>query len=95
MGSTRKAFTAEYKANAVSLVLDDDRTVADVARGIGVCAQTLGNWVKKERQAHPRPEALAASERQELKQLREENTRLRMELEFAKKAAAWFARSQR
>jgi hypothetical protein len=34
MGSTRKSFTPEYRANAVSLVIDDHRTITDVARGI-------------------------------------------------------------
>jgi transposase len=37
-------------------------------------------------------EPLGAGERAELKELREEVRRLRMEREFLKKAAAWFAR---
>ena len=40
MGSTRRHFTAEYKANAVALVLDDGRSIAEAARNIGVLEKT-------------------------------------------------------
>ncbi|MEI2779438.1 MAG: transposase [Tetrasphaera sp.] len=41
MGDTRRAFTAEYKSQAVGFVLDDDRTIAEVARNIGCHEYTL------------------------------------------------------
>jgi transposase len=94
MGDTRKSFTAEYKANAVALVVEDGRTIADVARGIGICAQTLGNWVAKDKAGQPRSEDLKESEREELERLRKEVADLRMKLEFSKKVAAWFAKGQ-
>jgi transposase len=95
MGSTRKSFTEEYKRNAVSLVLEEHRTVADVARGIGVCAQTLGRWVQNAKQEQPPAGELTKSEREELEALRQEVQQLRMEVEFSKKVAARFAKSQR
>ena len=49
MGSTRRSFTEEYKEQAVAFVLDGNRSVADVARNIGVHEMTLGKWVKKVR----------------------------------------------
>jgi len=33
---TRRSFSKEFKADAVALVLDEDRTIADVARSLGV-----------------------------------------------------------
>jgi transposase len=42
MGSTRRRFTEEYKAQAVAFVIDDHRPIAEVARNIGVHAMTLG-----------------------------------------------------
>jgi len=96
MGSTRRRFTDEYKARAVELVIDDGRTIADVARSIGVHEMTLGKWVKKARDGDEGPErVLSEDERAELERLREENKRLRMEAEFAKKVATWFAKDQR
>ena len=36
MGSTRRHFTEEYKAQAVEFVIEDHRPIAEVARNIGV-----------------------------------------------------------
>lgn len=95
MGSTRRRFTDEYKASAVDFVLNDGRSVAEVARSIGVHEMTLGKWVKKARDERGEPDRpLTSDERAELERLREENRRLKMEAEFAKKVAAWFAKDQ-
>jgi transposase len=60
--------------------------------------QTLGRWVQKARQEQEDrdgPKGLSRSEREELERLRREVADLKMQLEFAKKAAAWFAKGQR
>ncbi|GAA1491649.1 transposase [Brachybacterium sacelli] len=96
MGSTRRRFTDEYKQEAVSFVIDGDRSIAEVARNIGVHEMTLGKWVKKAReQGVDRQQPLTVDEREELERLREENAQLRMQAEFAKKVATWFANDQR
>ena len=97
MGSTCRSFTAEYKAAAVDLVLDGGRTIADVARSIGVHEMTLGKWVKKVREDDRPPggSPLGEDEHAELERLRAELPKLRMELEFAKKVATWFAKDPR
>jgi transposase len=41
---SRRSFTDEFKRDAVALVLDEGRTVIDVARSLGVGEGTLGNW---------------------------------------------------
>jgi transposase len=87
MGSTRRAFTDEYKASAVELVVNDGRTIAEAARGIGVHEMTLGKWVKKARDAgevydHP----LNEDKRAELERLRAEIKQLRMEVDFSRYA---------
>ena len=96
MGTTRRSFTAEYKASAVSLVLEDGHSIAETARNIGVHEMTLGKWVKKARESGERPEKpLTQTERAELVRLREEVKHARMEAEFAKKVATWFAKDPR
>ncbi|WP_367115140.1 transposase [Actinophytocola sp.] len=45
--ATRRRFTQEYKDQAVCLVLDSGRSIAEVARSIGVHEMALGRWVKK------------------------------------------------
>jgi transposase len=39
----RRSFTKEFKADAVSLVLDEERSNADVARSLGIGETNLGN----------------------------------------------------
>ena len=97
MGSQqqRRKFTPEFKDEAVRLVNESGRTVAEVARDIGVHEGTLGNWVNLWRSNHAGEEPpLGISERAELAQLRRDNQTLRMEREFLKKAAAFFATEQ-
>jgi len=45
MREKRRKFTPEFKAEAVRLVIDTSRPIAEVAREIGVHEGTLGNWV--------------------------------------------------
>ena len=93
--ATRRRFTQEYKDQAVSLVLDSDRTVAEVANSIGVHEMTLGRWVRNAKDSgRPGEEDLSETERAELERLRKENAALRMERDFAKKVASWFAKEQ-
>ena len=84
----RRKFTPEFRDEAVRLVLDTGRPVAEVGRDIGVVEGTLGNWVNLWRTPHAGEEpALNVGERVELAQLRRDNQTLRMEREFLKKAA--------
>ena len=65
MGSTRRKFTQEYKAEAVELVINSGRPVAEVARNLGINEGTLGNWLnhaKKDGSITEKP--LSVSERE-------------------------------
>jgi transposase len=93
MGQARKKYTQEYKDEAVELVVSSGRPVAEIARDLGINEATLGNWVNKAKQAGKvEDKPLDTDERARLKELEEEVRRLRMERDFLKKAAAWFAR---
>ncbi len=93
MGKYRK-FSAEYREEAVRMVLDSSRPIAVVARDLGINEGTLGNWVSKYRVEHPVSEEITIDERARLKELERENRELRMERDFLKKAAAFFAKEQ-
>ncbi len=93
MGRYRK-FTPEYRDEAVKLVIENGRPIADVARELGLNEGTLGNWVNKYRGEHPVSEELNLPERARLRELERENRDLRLQAEFLKKAAAFFAREQ-
>jgi transposase len=95
MGSTRRTYTAEYKEQAVKLVSESGNSVASVAKNIGVHEMTLRKWVKQAREEGPeKNRPLDINERAELERLRKEVVQARMERDFAKKVAAWFAKDQ-
>jgi transposase-like protein len=92
MGQARKKYTQDYKDDAVELVVSSGRPIAEIARDLGINEGTLGNWVqtaKKSGKIKEKP--LSMDERAELEAAREEIRRLKMERDFLKKAAAWFA----
>ena len=47
MPERRRKFTSEFKDEAVKMVLDGSRAIAEVAREIHINEGTLGNWVKQ------------------------------------------------
>nr|WP_241251423.1 transposase [Candidatus Protofrankia californiensis] len=86
MGSSRRKFTQEYKTEAVRLVLDSGRSVADVAKSLGINETTLGNWVKKAKEdSASGDEPLSVSERAELDELRKKYAQSQMDVAFLKK----------
>jgi transposase-like protein len=92
MVMTRKAFSPEYREEAVKMVLESSRPIAQVARELGLNEGTLGNWVNAYRRAHAGEEPpLTITERARLRELEKENRELKMEKEFLGKAAAFFA----
>ena len=92
----RRRYSPECKAEAVKLVIETSRPIALVARELGIVEQTLGNWVKAYRHEHAGDEPeLSVSERAKLRELERENREIRIENEFLKKAAAYFARDPR
>ncbi len=63
---TRRSFTPEFKADAVAMVIDEGRTIADVARSLGIGETNLGNWVRQARVDRGERDGLTTSEREEL-----------------------------
>ena len=92
-GSSRR-YSPQFKAEAVQMVVMTGKSISEVARGLGVSPQGLGKWVAKYRLDHPDPDrGLAPVDAARLKALEDENRDLKMENEFLKKAAAFFART--
>ena len=91
MAKYRK-FTPEYRQETVRLVLESGRPIAEIARELGINEGTLGNWVNTHRREHPASEELKLPERARLRELERENRELRLQAEFLKKAAAFFAK---
>ena len=90
----RRRFTDEFKASAVRLVIEEGKTVREVARDLDLVQSALGNWVRQARvdRGSGPSTVMTSSEKEELARLRAENRTLRMEREILKKAAVFFAK---
>ena len=90
----RRKFTREFKVSAVKLVNEQGYTIPLAAKSLGVDPNCVRYWVQKlsgEAGLSPKGDGAVAAE---LQRLRKENTRLLMERDILKKAAAFFAREQ-
>ncbi len=85
----RRSFDDAYKASVVKLVIDEGKSVAQVARDLDLTASAVGGWVAQARadRGNGKPGALTSAEREELANLRKENRTLKMERDILKKAA--------
>ncbi len=91
-----KPYPPEYRAEAVRLVREGGRDLAEVAQSLGISTESLRNWIKRtDLDAGRRKDGLTTEERQELVRLRRENRNLREDREILKKAAAFFAQETR
>ena len=88
----RRSFTAEFKRDAVAMVLDDERSIAEVAKALGIGETNLGNWVRQARIDRGERAGVTSTERTELVELRRENARLRMERDLLKRATAFWVK---
>lgn len=88
----RQPYPPEFRQRIIELVRSG-RTPAELAREFEPTAQTIANQVKQaDLDAGTRSDGLTTDEREELRQLRKQVKRLKMEKEILGKAAAWFAR---
>ena len=94
---TRRQYTDEFKAEAVRLVRDSARPVTQVVRDLGIADHLLYRWRAEQQQAesHGHSRQSMREEQEELARLRRENTTLKQEREFLRRAAAFFAKESR
>jgi transposase len=88
-------YPEEFRREACELARRGDRSIRQVAAGLGIPDQTLCNWLKAEDEARARgqdPESLSESELSELKRLRKENAELKMDREILLKASVFSPR---
>ena len=85
--ATRKKYTREFKQDAVQLVIEQGYNHSEAARNLGIDRGMLGRWVKEiqgdECEAF-RGNGKLTTEEEELRRLREENRRLKMERDILK-----------
>ena len=88
MAETRKKYDREFREGAVRIVEETGKSIAHVARDLGVNEGTLGNGVARAREARDGSGSLSKADYEELKRLRAENAELRMERDVLKRSVA-------
>jgi transposase len=88
----RRKFSDEFKRDAVEIVNSSGKSIAQVARELGIYDSTLGSWVKQDEIDRGVRDGVSTSDREEVTELRRENARLRMERELLKRAVAFWVR---
>lgn len=73
MAEKRRKFDVEFREGAVRIVAETGKTLAEVARDLGINETTLATWVSRARQAG----GTGSEESEELARLRRENSQLK------------------
>ena len=90
-----RPYPKEFREGALQLVREGDRSIVQIAHDLGIAESCLRRWIKQaELDRGERDDGLSTSEREELRRLRRENSRLKQEKEILRKAAAFFAREE-
>jgi transposase len=95
--TTRRQFTDAYKLEAVRLIRESGRPVAQVARELGISDHVLYRWRTEQRYVESQggTRQSVRAEQDELTRLKRENETLRTERDFLRRAAAFFAKESR
>lgn len=93
MPRTHRPYPPEFRAEAVRLARDSDKSLPALAADLGVSSEALRHWLRRADADAGRGQSgdLTADEREELRRLRREVKTLQQEREILRKAAAYFA----
>ena len=91
----RRVFTDQYKAEVVELCRTSGKTVAAVARDLGLTATVVRRWETQAEIDGGRRDGLSTSDREEIARLRKEVRVLREERDILKRATVFFAAETR
>ena len=87
----RRKYSKEFKLEAIGRVLQEEKSLSDVARELGIATALLSKWKTDYLAGSPQGTAPEVPQESELKRLRAEVARLRQERDFLKKAVGFFA----
>jgi len=90
--SRGRGYPPEFRAEAVRLYRDTDKTLRQVASDLGISVESIRKWVAQSEIDEGRRDGLTTEERQEVAQLKRRVRILEQEREILKKAAAFFAK---
>ena len=86
-----KPYTKEFKEQAVRLTVDSGKSVARVARDLGISVNSLHDWRRQARAERRLPVSETETPEQKITRLERELALVTEERDIIKKAVAYFA----
>ena len=87
-----KQYPAEFRESSAKLALESDQPISQTARELGVTAKRLYYWINAYSGSDERACSVKESASEEIKSLKKELSRVKLERDILKKAAAYFAK---
>jgi len=91
--STSRRYSPEFKRDAVALLRSSGRSIAQVAKELGVSDMSLSTWAREQaKQMSPEEAELSEAERLEAIALRKRIKELEQEIEILKRFTAYWVK---
>jgi len=87
-----KQYPAEFRESSAKLALESDQPISQTARELGVTAKRLYYWVNAYSGSDDISRSINEPSSEEIKRLKKELSKVKLERDILKKAAAYFAR---
>jgi len=87
-----KQYPAEFRESSAKLALESDQPISQTARELGVPPKSLYSWVKAYSDVNDNLRPIKEPASEEIKRLKKELSKVKLERDILKKAAAYFAR---
>lgn len=92
---SRRVFSQSFKDEAVKLVSEHGRSVAQATVELGISESALRRWMSAAEIDAGKSPGLTSAEKAELRELKRELAIVRMERDILKKSVAFFAKESR
>jgi transposase len=95
MTKQRKKFDTNFKLEVVRMIQEQGLSVQHVSQSMGIGLTAIRRWVTQYKAEQSGQHGIGnplTAEQQRVRQLEQENRRLRMDVDILKKASAFFAR---
>ena len=90
---TKREYTTEFKERAVNLVISSEKSIAQIARDLGMKEGTLYTWIDKAKSTIEQTPCKSNEQLfDELKRVKKELAEVKEQRDILKKATAYFAK---
>ncbi len=90
---TKREYTTEFRERAVNMAIRSEKSIAQVARDLGIKGGTLYAWIDKAKSSNVQAPSKSSEQLfDELKRVKKELVEVKEQRDILKKATAYFAK---